>query len=197
MRRLYISGVVGDGLSKATAFRPALSSVVAFWVYSDGRVDPASSVGRVLVEVDVTPAQHTAIVALAAVTYLPFEGASGPLDYNTAVIGDVTAANRTALRTRLEAWHVSTIDLSLQTPLREVVRRIRRRLILRQLLGADDYTEGLDTLVSALTATRRTRLRDRLLAIGFDVSDIQGTDTIREALRKLAQQDAAAVLKGT
>lgn len=198
MKAAYICDVIGDGASTATAYRPALADVVPGlqWDACDGRASVAVA-GRMLVIADVTPAEHALLVADPRITFLPFAGTGGvALDLATATLGDVSAANRTTLRTRLAAWHVSTDDLGLDTPIVVALRRIRRRLLLRQLLGPDDYTEGLDTLVSDLSVNRRQAIAARLTAAGFDVSTIVGTDTIREALRKLAVQDGAPLFRG-
>lgn len=193
----YVSTLSGDSASPVTAHRPALTGITpgVAWGGCDGRAGTAS--GRMLVIADVTTAQHALLLADIRITYLPFAGVGDvPLELGTATLGDMSAANRTLLRSRLAAWHVSTDELTLATPIREVLRRIRRRLLLRQVLGPDDYTEGLDTLVSALSPARRQAIRTRLDARGLDVSGVLGTDTIREALRKLAVQDAAPLFRG-
>jgi hypothetical protein len=189
--RYYLSAVIGDGLSPATAFRPALtdSAPGVSWGVTDGRADAATTApGVMLVIADVSAAQHTALVADARITYLPFEDALGNLLTLADAIGSVSAANRTLCQNALEAQNVPMQGLTLSNTLADLVRRCVRRFLLRQLLTSDDFTQGLDTLVSAMPATQRQHIAAKLQAYGFDTSVIAGTDTIREALRKLAAQ---------
>lgn len=163
---------------------PASVSALTIW---GGHCLPAN--GWALVVADTTPAQHTSLVAdTLNVTYLPFEDTLGALVPFSGTLADVSAANRTTLTTILEGKHVPLDGLTGSHTVRQVLIRVIRRLVCRQLLGANDWTEGLDTLVSAMSAVKRQAIRDTLESHGYDLAGVQGTDTIREAIRKVAGQ---------
>lgn len=191
--RFYICDVDGTG-AFATPFKPRLASLISGnWAAFDARPDAAAAAGKILAYADVTPAQHTTIVADAGVTYVPFEDAGGNPKTLKDYVGDVSAANRTLISNRLEAQGVPTDDFSLANTIGAVVRRAIKRFALRQLLKSDDWTESLDSLVSAMDPQKRTRIANTLTAKGFDTSVIQGADTIRAAIRKIVGQNVAAI----
>jgi hypothetical protein len=191
--RYYLASLV-DGAPLDVRWAPATIAVRLFnWSAVDGRVDDTVQAGRMLVTIDVTPAEHAQLVALAGVIYIPFEDAAGnPLTLDDP-ISALDPAKRAQIRATLESNHIDTDDLTLADPLREVVRRIIRRFRLRAVLRALDFTEGLDTLVSAIPAARRQNIVARLQQWGFDTSGIQLTDTIRAALRRLWVQRVSAM----
>lgn len=183
----------------AIAYWPVVRELVPTlrWHRLDARRD-ASKPGRMLVWADVTNAQHATVAADARVTVLPFDGADGrPLPWATGTVGDLSAANRAALRDRLEALHIPLHGLTLDTPIRAVLQRVRRVLLIRSVLRSDDFSEGLETLVSTIPLAKRQRIATRLQAWGFDTTDIRGTDTIREALRRLAAQHSVSLFRST
>jgi hypothetical protein len=189
--RFYLADVIGSG-TLADPWRPAVDTIVAGVVWrtlAELRAVDASG-GRIAVWCpDVSDANHATLAADVRVTVVPFENAQGDaLSIATATIGDVPAAKRAAIATRLDVAHVPTDDLALADPLRKVLARVVRRSILRRILGADDFSEGLDTLVSAVAGPRRNTVAAILAAKGFDTSVIIGSDTIRQALRKLMAQ---------
>lgn len=166
-------------------FAPApISLGVSNW---EGHALPDAG-GTGLVIANVSVAEHTSILALPGVTYLPFETAGGALVPADGTMADVSAANRTLLTTRFEAQHIPTHDVGGSDTVRAVVIRAIRRMVLRQILGADDWTELLDSLVSAIPAQKRANINAKLTAAGYDTSGIQGSDTVREAIRKIAVQ---------
>lgn len=156
----------------------------------DLRPDPALLAGEWLVECDPTPAEHAAILATAGVTYLPFEDATGTT-VTALTLGDVSPANRATLNTIADARHIPAGDFTLADSCRRVVRRFIRRALLRQVLGANDWTEVLTSLVSAMSAPKRNAINATLTALGFDTSVVNGSDTIRQAMRKLVSQRVA------
>jgi hypothetical protein len=137
---------------------------------------------------DVTLAQHTTLLADAAVTYLPFEDAVGALVGFGGTLAEVSAANRTLIQTELEARHIPLDGLTGSHTVRDVAIRIIRRFLCRSFLGPDDWTEALDTLVSAIPAVKRQAIATKLQSAGYDTSTIQGSDTVREAIRKVVVQ---------
>lgn len=78
--------------------------------------------------------------------------------------------------------------LQLADPIRFILRRLRIRFLMRWHLGtALDFTEGLDTLVSAIAPARRQAINDRLSQAGFSSRDagVVGSDTERAAIIKM------------
>ncbi len=190
--RFYLADVVGSG-TLADPWRPAVADIVGSVVWRTlaelRAVDGPG--GRIAVWCpDVSDADHATLAADGRITYVPFEDANGAvLNVLAATIGDVSAANRTAIGTRLDAAGIPTADFTLADLLRKVLARVVRRSRVRRILGVNDFTEGLDTLVSAMTALRRNTIAAILDAIGFDTSVIHPTDTIRQALQKLLVQE--------
>lgn len=188
--RFYLCPVIGSGASVADAFRPACAPALAGLVWSmvDARPNPTLGAGNLFVRAAVTDAQHAAILATVGVVGLPFEDAGGGVIPLTGTLAQVSAANRSLLQTRLEAAHVPVSDFIATDRIVGVVLRMVRRFLLRQVLAADDWTEGLDTLVSAVAAAKRQRINAALTSLGIDTSGIQGSDTIRTALRIVTSQ---------
>lgn len=199
--RVYIALTVapnGTGVKTAT-YRSALFDLIRpLWSDgTDGRV-AQNGAGAWLLIVDVTPAQHTTLIADPRVTYLPFERADSSLVHRTDLWTEVSAANRTAIGNALEANHIPTQAVPANATCGQVVRWIRRRFMLRNvILKLDDWTEGLDTLVSAIPLAKRQRMASALEARGIDTSVIRGADTIRQAIRKVLAQDESPFFRGT
>ena len=188
--RYYLCTVSGIGTIN-DPFRPRLADLLAGgnWSGIDGRADSTVAAGRMLAWADVDDATHATVNADPGITYCPFEDAAGNVLGLDDTLAQITAAKRTQIANFLEAQHIPTDDLTGTDTIRTLLKRVVKRWVgLRQLFGADDWTEGLDTLVSAVPAAKRNRINNRLTALGFDTSVIQGTDTIRQALKKLMAQ---------
>lgn len=184
--RYYISGFVGNG-TILNPYRPRMRQLLPGVEVSivDGRINPNSATGRCLAWADVTVPQHATLIADSAITYIPLEDADGNVLTLEDTVSEISAANRTTIETGLEALHIPTDDFVGDDLCRKVVRRIALRFQARLLLAALDFDEGLDTTVASIPAGRRSNINTRLTEVGFDTSLIFGTDTIREALRKL------------
>lgn len=194
--RFYLADNIGTG-TIGDPWRPAVADVVGLvWrTLAELRAIDASG-GRIAVWCpDISDADHAALAADSRVTVVPFENAQDEaLNVRTATIGDVPAAKRTQIATRLDAAGIPTADLTLSDRLLKVLARVVRRSLLRRILGTDDFTEGLDTLVSAIAAGRRATIAGILAARGFDTSVIIGTDTVRQALQKLLAQQIGVLV---
>lgn len=193
-RRAYFVTMTGTGTRTSGTVTDLIRPADLAGIDYDGYGLPASGVGFVIA--DVTPTQHTTLLGTAGVTYLPFEDAGGTIIGPGGTFGDVSAANRTAIKTRMEAQLVPTQDFGLGDLIRRALKVAKRRFLLKQLLTSDDFSEGLDTLVSAIAAPKRSAIGAKLTARGFDTSVIVGTDTVREAVRKLLAQDVSVLRTG-
>jgi hypothetical protein len=191
MIRYYLCDVDGDGLTPATAFKPKGLSVLGNVNSSivDGRQLATNNVGKMLFRADVTAAQHTTLIAVVGVTYIPIEDLLGnPIDVGLT-LGDIPATKRTTIKTIFENENIPTQGFQLVDNIDDSMMKVAgRRFLMRQILGSDDWVELLDTLVSAIAPARRQIIRDKLQARGYDTSVIVGSDTIREAIRKLIAQ---------
>jgi hypothetical protein len=189
MSRWYLAEIVGIG-SEADPFRPASADPVsANWSAVDGRADSTDGIGWLLVRADVSTVQHATLTADPRIQYLPLEenGTGRVLAFDEP-ISMIRAAVRVAIAAALEAKHVPTDDFDASTTVRDLLRRVIRRCLLRQLLGADDYSELLDQTVADIPAAKRNRIAAKLTELGFDLSGFSGATTIRELLRGLATQ---------
>ena len=192
MIRFYLCSIDGDGLTKETAFKPkGLSAItgVINWSAIDGRQLSTNNIGKMLLRADVTPAQHAQIITDLGVTYLPVEDLVGnPID-PSLTLGNIPTVNRNAIKTLLETENIPTQGFKLTDNIDDAMQKVAgRRFTMRQILGADDWVELLDSLVSSIAPARRQTIATKLQARGYDTSVIVGSDTIREALRKLIVQ---------
>lgn len=189
--RYYLCELVGDGTPGPGAWRPVIADALpgVAWTALDGRPAKGARAGWLLVSADTTDAQHGQILLETGVRYLPFETAEGAPLAPGDPISLIPPATRQTMRDRLEALGVPTQDFTLQTTMREVWLRARRRFLLRHRLGALDFTEGLDTLIRDIPSTRRANISARLTEAGFDTSVLANNITIREGLRRLVVQE--------
>lgn len=162
--RFYVCDIIGTG-TDADPFRPALHGVVDYGA-DDGRLDRTQAGGWMIVWCDVTDAEHATLITDSRVRWIPFEDSLGAPLGPDALIGELSVARRSAIRTALENHHIPTNDLTLTDPLRKVVARIVRRIRIRRALRDADWFEGLDTLISDIPANRRNTIRNRLDAAG-------------------------------
>lgn len=145
--------------------------------------------------IDLTPAQHAAYIATAGVVYLPLEGPLGFLSYNNA-ISDLSNANRNFIKNECEIRHIPMHVLTLQHLIRRVFRFIEIRALVREILGPDDFVEGLDTTVGAIAAARRLIIRNKLEAVGISFAGVGLADLIRDVFILIGKQ-AVNILRTT
>ena len=188
-----LGGMLGLGQSRA-AFHDVLSGR-GYSTIEDMRGIIPSTVGKLLVRADdISDADHAVAKADARIVALPFEDASGASIGLEGLLGGIPLAKRTALISALENHHVPVGDALATWSVRKVLNRMVRRFRLRRKLGGDDLAEGLDTLLSAIPAARRTVIRDKLIAQGFNTVGLVGTLTIRQAIFYLVEQSTVSGL---
>lgn len=175
--RTYFSPITGDGLTPETAIRPAISGLITGgFVTLDGR-------GGVWVHANATSDEHAAIIKVPDVQYLPLDDAAGaPVDWDKP-LSSVAATNRKAATAVLEAHHVPLSGIELTDPVRRVIRRLHRRMLLRQFAAGFDLDDiGLATTLASIPAERRNVWASRLRERGVDLSDLRATSTLRDVL---------------
>ena len=176
--RLYLVPVVGTGSSSADARRPKyFDAFTSGWAANGYGLEP-----HMLVAADLSGADDTSLTANADVTALPF------------YLGDtLTAGQVTATQTALESRNL---------PAGWVTTAFTWRAVLRVVLGVFHFMQryhnvsGGQRLFLAGVDLERTlgslpqQVRDDLQAtansFGYDTSPLTGGNTIRQALKLLA-----------
>jgi hypothetical protein len=185
--RCYLSSVIGDG-SEDNPFSPAVAEHILNWQAVDGRGNPLSATGVMLVECDPTGAEHSAILADPRCVHLPFEDAVGnPLPL-TARLDEVQPVKLRAIKARLEENHVPTLDLLGNNSVADALRTVIQRFMIRQVLGVDDFTEGLELAVGGIPSSKLQRINKRLKEMGFDLSGVTPGNSVRATLQNLLAQ---------
>lgn len=199
--RIYICDIIHDPLGGVLGLgqsRAAIEDVlpgVTYSVIEDMRTVVPSSVGKLLVRTDyISDVDHAVAKADARIVALPFEDASGASIGLEGFLGDIPLVKRTVLIDALENHHVPVGDALATWSVRKVLNRMVRRLRLRRKLGGDDLSEGLDTLLSAISAARRTTIRDKLIAQGFNTVGLVSTLSVRQAIFYLVEQSTGKSL---
>ncbi len=160
--RFYISDTIGDG-TEDNSFRPATSSYTGAFRAVDMRLDPTVS-GKLFVECSPTDLEHTAMQADPLITYIPIEGSGGQELNLDDTLNLIPAAKRNALITALEARQVPLDDLTGQSTVRDLLKRIVLRLHIRGILKNIDIEDGLDLDIGT---TKRDAIKARLSELGI------------------------------
>ena len=176
--RLSIVQKTGDGLSPSTAFAPKYNAALGVpWSGMDyGRED------AMLVGVDVTPQQHTALAANLDVIAIPT-----PLD------STVSAAALSTVRDKIEGMKLPASWVTTANTYRQVVGVVGRVFQLMQrfdgLHARTFFDTGitLNTRINQLTANQRNNLQNAAASLGLDTTFVTGPMTIRTVLRTWAQ----------
>lgn len=142
-----------------------------------------------LVRANVSAAEHTSISGQADVL-------SAPENLQDTVGGAL--AN---LQSKLEAVNIPANWVTSGMTYATVIRWIAKLFwVLCRFQGMHFGTffesEDLDTLVSAIPAQKRSNLNLAAQSLGLNTGDIQGTDTLRVALKKLTDQVTTDMLIG-
>jgi hypothetical protein len=185
--RFYLLPKIGDGLTFATAFRPA-------YVSDGGIVGRYTAIdyGKevwMLVGADVTGAEHTAIVAHTDVTAVP------------ANLDDTVGGALSTVQTKLELANLPADWVTSGMTWRTVVKWTIRILLLMQrfrglLSSAARFfaTVTLDSTVGDLSALVRQRFITAAASFGLTTTGITLGMTIRAALILLGQQMTFSVV---
>jgi len=160
--RFYISQTVGDG-TEDNPFRPATTIHTSAFKAVDMRKDATIS-GRMFVECYPTEQEHIDMQADPLITYIPIEGAGGiELDLDST-LNQIPAAKRNALITALENRQVPLDDLTGQSTVRDLLKRIVLRLHIRSILKSIDIEDGLDLNIGV---PKRNAIKARLAELGI------------------------------
>jgi len=160
--RFYISQTIGDG-TEDNEFRPAVDTYVTDWRAVDMRKDATVS-GRMFVECSPTEQQHIDMQSNPLITYIPIHGAGGAeLNLDDTLI-QIPSATRAALITALESRQVPLDDLTGQSTIRDLLKRIVLRLHIRSILKNIDIEDGLDLNIGA---PKRNAIKSRFAELGI------------------------------
>ena len=161
--RFYIAETVGDGLTQDTSFRPAVANYVTDYRCTDMRKDATVS-GKLFTECSPTAQQHTDMQSDPLITYIPIEGAGGVELTLDSTLSEIPAGKRSQLITALENRQVPLDDLTGQSTVRDLLKRIVLRLHIRQILKNIDISDGLDADIGA---TKRDIIKSRFAELGI------------------------------
>jgi hypothetical protein len=126
-KRLYICQTVYDEATNTSY--PAIQDYTDTYSVLAERNRNWRTVGAgVLVVAEVTLAQHSNAVADARIVHLPLERIIGRLADDGDTIADLTATQRNAIRTRLEALGVDLSDVQGSWTILRFLREMRQRI---------------------------------------------------------------------
>jgi len=177
--RFYIIPEIGAGTASDPR-RPKYVGLEASPHISWGGMQYANE-AIYLVRADVTGAQHTSISGESDVLSAPEN------------LQDVVGGTLTNLQNKLEAVNIPADWITAGMTYAEVIRWVARLFwVLQRFQGMGFGTffesEDLDTLVGDMPQQKRSGLKLASESLGLDTDDIQGTDTIRVAFKKLTDQ---------
>jgi len=163
--RFYISQTIytdidGDG---DFAFRPAVANYVGNRRNVDMRIDKTAH-GKMFVECSPTAQQHIDMQADPLITYVPIEGAGGVELTLDSTLSEIPTAKRNTLRIALENRQVPLDDLTNQSTVRDLLKRIILRLHIRSILKGIDIEDGLDLDIGA---TKRDIIKAKFESLGI------------------------------
>jgi len=137
-----------------------------------------------LLAADVTPAQHTALVANADVSAFPVDLDSTP------------GANLATVQSALETRNLPADDVTANTPYRIILRWI---IAIFSITTAQPLFTGgvtMDTTLGALTAQQRAELQANAQSAGYSTTGLTLQSTIRQALRRAITDAGPRTLLG-
>jgi hypothetical protein len=176
--RIYIVPIIGTG-TNTDPYRP---KYVSDYPIQWGAMDYENH-GWMLVAADVDSATHAVISGNSDVYSLPQD-----LDAN------LTSGQVTSVQNKLEAINIPGDWISSAKTWKQVIKLVAAIITLaRRFYGENKeaiFTSGinLDMPISSLSSDKRQKLNGAAQSLGFDTSSIRGSDTLRTALRILAQQ---------
>ena len=160
--RFYISQTIGDG-TEDNEFRPATTNYANNFRAVDMRIN-ATIAGKMFVECYPTAQEHIDMQADPLITYIPIEGEGGVELTLDSTLNLIPAGKRNALITALENRQVPLDDLTGQSTVRDLLKRIVLRLHIRGILKGIDIEDGLDLDIGI---TRREAIKARLAELGI------------------------------
>lgn len=125
-----------------------------------------------LLALDVTPAQHAAMIANADVSAFPTD------------LDSVTGANLATVQAALESRNLPADDVTANTSYRLILRWIIAIFSITTTAPLFSATVTMDTTLGELTATQRAELKAAAESAGYSTAGLTLQSTIRQALRK-------------
>lgn len=154
--KFYISQTIGIG-TEDDPHRPVIDDYIKSWRAVDMRNNPTKS-GVMFIECNPSNIIHDKIILDPSVSFI-----------NT---GDIGLADEIGLNPNiksmlddLELSQVPVDDFTSKTLLREVLQRVTKRFLIRQLLGNADMPNGLDEF---LTSTQQTVAQEKATQMGVN-----------------------------
>jgi len=155
--RFYISQTIGNG-TEDNPFRPAVSDYLQDWRCVDMRSDAKVS-GLLFVECSPSQVEHNLIIADSLNAYVD----TGDLGLDDSLIDN---PNLSSLLAQLETYQVPTDDFTVDNTLRELLQRVTKRFLIRQLLTGSDMPNDLEAF---LTVAERAAAQARANELGVSI----------------------------
>jgi hypothetical protein len=126
-RRLYICQIVYDENTNTNS--PVISEYTdTYYVVAERNRNWRKLEAKVIVVADMTIEQHAVAVADPRIVHLPLERIVGRLAADNDTIADLTATQRNAIRTRLEALGIDLSDVQGNWTILRFLREMRDRI---------------------------------------------------------------------
>jgi hypothetical protein len=155
----YLNPTPTTGLSRSICANPWRSWAIS-WVHT-------------------TEAEHRAIQADKQITLIPFWDAGGNYLALDGTVGQITAANRNAIKRRLETLGVPSDWITTEHKIREVLRFVIRLLHIAQMLRDGYPNLDLSMTVGDISANRQWRVKRWMEIYGIDTSVLSPSTPIR------------------
>lgn len=184
IHRVYISSVIGDGLTRQTAHRAALASLVPIDGTGQGWADIINDARPIRIGIAACPAAtHTQIVGDGLGTAL--SPAFEPEEYAAWLAGGFGATEKTLLKNNGFPIAAETLSGDILAIVLRFCRAtqtaFRQRHADMLAVMADNATRPL----SDFPAGKRQRVRDFAEERGVDLSSLTGSSTVGDLLRLL------------
>jgi len=189
--RFYFSSIRID--TDNSFYNPVQTLISSKVNFLDGREYQEIEDGWLFSWTNNTDIEHTLLLAQADITYLKLEDVNNIVIPLTGLISDVLAINRTNVLTELSARGIPTTGIALATTIRDAMHRIIHRIRLLEQLGPTDFGELLNNTVSQIPNKRKKAMNRRLTNMGYDLSGITGSTTIKQVIIGLLSQNNSRV----
>jgi hypothetical protein len=187
--RFYFTAIRGLGDENDPFRCPLYDTQNSSFDFLDGREFPEIEDGWLFAWTDNSDIEHAAALLEPDITYLPIEDNTGTLIDFDSPVGQIPAANRTAILAELESKGIPTDGITGTTTIREAMRLVIKRIRLMEQLRYIDFDESLTTVISDIPAKKRKALKRRLENLGFNVAPLVNTMTMRESINELIAQN--------
>ena len=186
--RFYICSFLGSGTEVDPYRTPFVNAKIKMNAI-DLRPFPEIQDGYAAVWGQISDADHTAIIANTAVIYLPFEDSGGTLLPLSSTISQVSGANISTIQAAFSMAGIPTSGITGAMTIGAALKIMQRRCYLSLVLRYVDFSSwSLSDTINSLPTQLLKAVKRRLTNSGFDISGLNGTTTIGDAINILSNQ---------